>query len=161
HVDPRVGSFGWRRADGTFKAVFLSYSMHPVCLRNSCISADWPGATARALSHALPGEPLVIVMTGACGNINPPKVGVTTNQTYEWGGIIAECVREKLLRSQPETMGVGQAVMKVVTTIVELPVDPWGLDEIEKYADGCLVDVDGQNEFGEKFQQAIGVWRSN
>ena len=67
-----VGAVGLRRGDGTFKAVLLSYSMHPVCLRGSWLSADWPGETARVLSQALPGQPTVLVSSGACGNINPP-----------------------------------------------------------------------------------------
>ena len=86
HTDPRVGAVGLRRNDGTFKAALLSYAMHPVCLRGSWISADWPGETARVLSQGLPGEPTVLVSNGACGNINPPQVGVQPEQMRAWGG---------------------------------------------------------------------------
>jgi hypothetical protein len=161
HVDPRVGSLGWRRPDGTFKAVFLTYSMHPVCLRDSYISADWPGAAGRALSQSLPGEPMTIVATGACGNINPPKVGVMPNQTYEWGRAVAECVREKLLQAQPDTVLSGQDVISIGTAAVDLPIDPWGVCEIEKYAAGCFADPGGRAEFGDKFEQAVQSWRSS
>ena len=50
--------------------------------------------------------------------------------------------------------------MRVKATSLLLPLDPWGVSEIEAYANACLGDADGQREFGEKFRHAVQAWRS-
>lgn len=161
HTDPRVGALGWRRDDGSYKAVILSYSMHPVCLREPVVSGDWPGETARFLSATLPGNPVVIVSPGACGNINPPAVGVTPEQTYKWGRQIAQSVLTDLLNAQPETMPRGVHTLKMRTVSIKLPLESWSAAGIEKHAAACLADAAGHRAFGAQFSQAIESWRTN
>jgi neutral ceramidase len=160
HTDKRVLALGWKRAQGSFKAVLVNYSMHPVGLRDSWISADWPGSTARNLSECLPGRPLAIVTTGACGNVNPPQVGATPAQVFLWGEVIANCVVDKLLQAKPETVSPDQLPLRVFTANLDLPLEPWGVAEIEENAALSLADADGHAEFGDKYTHAVEAWRS-
>jgi len=160
HTDPRVGALGWRRGDGTFKAVFLNYAMHPVCLRGSEISADWPGETARILSSELSGHPVALIGLGACGNVNPPAVGVAPAQMRHWGAQIADSVRSRLLAAKPAIAPADLGILRVAAVRVLLPLDDWNADTINDYAAACLADPAGYREFGDKFQLAIEAWRS-
>jgi neutral ceramidase len=160
HTDPRVGAVGFHRDDGSFKAVLLSYSMHPVCLRGSKISADWPGETARLLSESLPGAPTVLVSSGACGNIDPPEVGVSPEQMRAWGASVAESVLERLSAAATRRPPAEKSSLKVLSTAVPVPLEDWTAVEIVAYANRCLADPAGHNEFGEKFDSAVESWRS-
>jgi hypothetical protein len=159
HTDPRVGALGWCREDGTFKTVFLCYSMHPVCLRSSQISADWPGETARVLSNSLPGRPVVLVSSGACGNVNPPKTGVTPQQMRRWGRQIVESVEGKLLAA-PRDRGAKDS-LKFNYVIVPLSKEGWSIEQVEEYTAICLNNPAGRREFGECFSHAVKTWRRN
>lgn len=159
HTDPRVGALGWCRDDGWFKAAFIYYSMHPVCLRGSQISADWPGETARELARSLPGRPVVLVSSGACGNINPPKTDVTPQQMRQWGRKIAKSVVDKLLTAPREM--VLEDSLKFSSTTVSLPKEGWSIEQIEKYAATCLDNPAGRREFGERFTGTVETWRRN
>ncbi len=161
HTDPRVGGLGWRRLDGSYKAVMLNYSMHPVCLRGYQISADWPGEAARVLSKSLPGNPVAFVCPGACGNINPPGVGVEPNQMRKWGREVAEQVLAGLLTSPVSGGPTEDGVLRVASTTVQLPLEDWDAGQIEGYAQSCLDDPAGHREFGDKFRLAVETWRGS
>jgi neutral ceramidase len=160
HTDSRVVAFGWQRRDGTFKAAFLNYAMHPVCLRSNLISADWPGEAARLVSESLPGRPVTLVCSGACGNINPPGVGVAPAQMGEWARQIAASVWPKLLVSDQNALSAGGGTLRVRSAQVDLPLETWGVDEIARYAAACLADPAGTHEFSHKFGEAVEVWRA-
>jgi hypothetical protein len=159
HTDPTVGALGWRRRDESYKAAWLNYAMHPVCLCGSEISADWLGETSRALAEQLPGRPVVLVFCGACGNINPPGVGVTPDVMRGWGREIAESVRGALLRG--ESRSADDVALNVQSRTVQLPEENWSIDQIEEYAAKCLADPAGERVFGDRFKRAVGVWREN
>lgn len=160
HTDPRVGALGWRRGDGTFKAVFLDYSMHPVCLRDTLISADWPGAAARRLSEALPGNPLAFVCAGACANVNPPAVGVAPGQMQEWGQRVAETVLPAFASPAPQPEADGNAPLQVTAKTITLPGEEWGAADVQRYTQTCLADPAGQAEFGHLFGVAAETWQA-
>lgn len=157
--DHRVGVLGWRRADGTYKAVLLCYAMHPVCLRSSQISGDWPGETARVLTEALPGRPIVLVSCGACGDINPPEVGVAPAQMRAWGQQVAEAVVSRLLSARAKA--ADGARLQVRLTSVDLPVEDASPESVKNYSARCLADAAGHWEFGRRFSQAVETWRRN
>lgn len=159
HTDPRVAALGWRRDDGSYKAVLLNYAMHPVCLRGSEISADWPGEAGRALARMLPGEPVVLVGSGACANINPPAVGVTSDLTRRWGTEVAQSVLTDLLAAPWSAKGDRGVDLKVRAATVELPLEDWDGETIQRYAAGCLADPAGSREFGDTFRRAVETWR--
>jgi len=160
HTDPRVGALGWRRADGTFKAVFLDYAMHPVCLRDTRISADWPGAAGRLLADALPGKPLVLVCAGACANLNPPAVGVAPDQMQRWGHQVAEAVLPSLAAASPDRELDRDPSLRVAARTLTLPGEEWTTEDIDRYADACLADPAGHGEFGDIFRLAAETWRA-
>jgi len=74
-IDRRVGVL---RVDGKRGpiCVMLNHACHGVVLddTNLLISADWPGAAARAMSERL-ASAMVMVTNGACGDINPAQRG--------------------------------------------------------------------------------------
>jgi len=95
HTENRVPAVGWKRADGTFKAVLIGYTMHPVCHCSGLIHAEWPGAVADAIPEFFSANTVPFVIQGACGNINPgPKVNVNT--IPEVGRLLVECVADSL-----------------------------------------------------------------
>ncbi|HEX3720865.1 MAG TPA: hypothetical protein VH595_23180 [Verrucomicrobiae bacterium] len=159
HTDPRVGALGWTRDDGTFKAALISYGMHPVCLRSTQISADWPGVAAHCLSGSLPGNPLCVVLSGASGNINPPAVGVGPKEMAIWGKEVALSVSAKLISAARSSMGPGLRLSAATSSRLDLPLDPWGDEELEECIAQCRADKGGYREFGEKFEMAIDAWR--
>jgi neutral ceramidase len=183
HTDPRVAAVGWRRGDGTFKAVLLNYAMHGVCLFGTELSADWPGAAARTLSQSLPGQPTALVFSGASGNINPPAVGVSPEQMRQWGKQVAESVVPGLSAAVGQTFlsakedsttradknvcptencgsrDAASPLLKLASTTVSLPVEDWTIADINAFADRCLADRAGSGEFGEKYRLAVETWR--
>lgn len=159
HTDSRVVAFAWQRLDGTFKAAFLNYAMHPVCLRSNVISADWPGEAARLVSESLSGRPVTLVCSGACGNINPPGVGVAPTQMSEWARQIVASVGPKLLSSDQDALPQDGGTLRVRSAQVDLPLETWGVDDIARYAAACLADPAGAHEFSHKFGEAVEVWR--
>ena len=158
HTDPRVLTLGWRRPNGTFKAAFLNYSMHPVCLSGVGISADWPGEAARILSQSLPGRPTVLVASGACGNVNPPLVGVTPAQMLSWGRQVAESALPGLLAAPPIQAAAGP-LLGAAAASVPLPLEGCDAAEVAKYAAQSLADTSAHLDFSDKFRVAVETWR--
>ena len=160
HTDPRVGALAWQRQDGSFKAAFLSYPMHPVCLRDTVVSADWPGAAAGCLAEALPGQPVVLVTPGACGNINPPAVGVAPQQMSDSGRQVAQSVAAGLLAARSKTNDGNCDSLRMTSTTVAVPCENWNAEQVEAYAASCLADPAGCREFGDIFRLAVQTWRA-
>src|SRR5688572_24086183 len=98
HVDAVATAVGFVREDGSFIAACLNYAMHPVALshENRHISGDWCGHAAAALSHSLPGKPMVLVSNGACGNINPPVQTTRFDELQSLGEKVAAAVSQPL-----------------------------------------------------------------
>ncbi len=66
-----------RQADGEAIAVLLNYAVHPTLMRRRHMGfhRDLAGALEDALADALPGDPLVLFVNGALGDITPREVG--------------------------------------------------------------------------------------
>ncbi len=158
HTDPHVAAFAWQRSDGTIKAALLDYAMHPVCLRGSWISADWPGETARVISDSLPGHPVTVVGSGACGNINPPQVGVAPEQMRDWGASVAHSVLPGLLGDSRMPSVAGDGAFRVATARIDLPLDHWSSGDLDAYKASCMADLSGYQAFGDKFRLALETW---
>jgi hypothetical protein len=157
HADRRVAAVGWRRSDGTFKAALLNYGMHAVCLCTREISADWPGEAARILSQELPGGPTILAFSGACGNTNPPAVGVTPQQMRDWGRQVAHSVLPQLHGAA--VISDRRPLLQTAFAEVFLPRENWTDDEILQHAAKCLADPAGRREFGNIFSLAVETWR--
>lgn len=157
HTDPRVGAVGWRRTDGTFSAVLMNHPMHAVALghSNRQISADVPGRTAAAMASMLPGNPVVLVTNGACGNLNPPAKHVSFEQIDAWGREIAGSVAASLR----DAAAVAGGSLRVAARVVPLPVEVLTVDQINAYADRVIEDAGSLAEWGDKFRRATEGWR--
>jgi hypothetical protein len=74
--------------------------------------------------------------------------------------MIADCVLDKLLEAEPEIIPPGQHPLRVFTASLDVPLEPWGVAEIEENAALGLADADGHAEFGDKYAHAVEAWRS-
>jgi len=100
HVEKRVPAVGWKRPDGTFKAVLIGYTMHPVIHASGMIHAEWPGAVADAVPEFFSPTTMPFVIQGACGNINPgPRVNAAT--IPQVGKELVETVADQLKNAKP------------------------------------------------------------
>lgn len=157
HTDPRVLALGWRRADGGFAAILINYAIHPVALgaSNRQISADMPGQVVAALRRQLPGEPTVLFVNGACGNLNPPIKHVSATQLAAFGEEIAASVVEALRTAPP----VSAPVLRVGSRAIDIPLDVLTSEQIEARAATALADPAPHAEWGEKYPRAVHAWR--
>jgi hypothetical protein len=157
HTDPRVMALGFRRADSSFAAVVLNYPIHPVALGpdNRLISADLPGQAALALGRQLPGNPVVLVTNGACGNLNPPARNVSPAQMRQWGGRIASAVGGLLLESPPQEL----TKFDLVRSIIPVPLEVLDASGINQAAQRALQSPAPLALWGEKYRRVVEHWR--
>lgn len=101
HTEKRVPAVGWKRPDGSFKAVLIGYTMHPTCYTGGDIAAEWPGAVADAVHETFSPETEPFVVQGACGNINYTKRNISDEEMREIGQAITRSVAERLKTSEP------------------------------------------------------------
>jgi len=102
HIDRRVPAVAFKRTDGSFKAVLLGYTMHPVCYCSGAIASEWPGATANAVRELFSEGTEPFVFQGACGNNNPPKRDISDEEMQSWGQLIAGSVVQQLKTAEPQ-----------------------------------------------------------
>lgn len=85
-----------RISDGTPAAVIIDHGCHPTVLPAANLehTADWPGACRRQVAAGLPGEPPVLFLQGAAGDISTRFVrsGQTFAEADRIGGRLAEQV---------------------------------------------------------------------
>jgi hypothetical protein len=103
HTEKRVPAIGWKRPDGSFKAVMLGYTMHPSSYVNGDISPDWPGAAAEAIHELFSKDTVPFVFQGACGNINYSKKNFPYEELEDCGRVIVRTVADLLKEAQPST----------------------------------------------------------
>jgi hypothetical protein len=158
HVDRRVGALGFRLTDGRFAAVIVNYPIHPVALgpTNRSISADIPGVAAVALARELPGNPVVLVTNGACGNLNPPAENVPFAQVQTWGEQISAAVAP-LLRN---AVAVTASGLRLSNRLVSLPLDTLDKEGIDTFARRAFQDSQSVAQWGEKYQRVVEHWRT-
>jgi hypothetical protein len=152
-----VGAVGFRREDGTWIGVLINHAMHPVALgpNNRRVSADVPGQVAGAVSRALPGNPVVLVTNGACGNLNPPLLNVAFSQVEAWGAEIAAAISGPLRRAQSERL----PRLQVRHRRVSLPVDALDGEKLDDYIKRSLETPWFVAAWGEGFRRAVEQWK--
>lgn len=159
-ADSRIPVLLWKKTDGSdaWKAVFTSYSMHPVCLKENKISADWPGVVSRTISSSLRGNPVALVTSGACGNIDPPGVGVDYRQMTRWGEEIAENILSAINRNSFPMKTMEQLTCRRQT--VGLLAHDTTEDDIRSFVQATLSEGSGIREFGEKYSRVANDWQA-
>ena len=163
HVDPVVTALGFVRGDGSVAAACLNYAMHPVALShdNRHISADWPGAASHALAAALPGKPMVLMSTGACGNINPPFQTTRPQDVRARGEKVAAAVAKPLahVAGLMGRYGDDSSTLRVAYRTMPLPMETLSPDEIDAVADAARQTGNPDPTWQRALGAAINTWR--
>ncbi len=91
HTDTALPLVGFRRQDGSYKAVITNYAVHNVGFSsgNRLISADIAGFAAQQASADINGKPLVLLTNGGCGNVNPMAKADDDSEITKFGGTLA------------------------------------------------------------------------
>ena len=135
-IDPEVGVF-FAETLGAKPApvlTFVNYSLHPDTTGGTRISADYPGALARALALYKGPDMLTLFANGTCGNINHLDVhwaGAQTSpqEATRLGTILAAAVFKAYPHLQPLT---NVATLRVRSEIIKLPLPSFTSAELEQ-----------------------------
>lgn len=127
-LDPTVGVIRVDDATGKPRAILVNYAMHAVVLGpdNRQLSADYPGAMARAVEKAFP-DALCLFTQGGAGDINPyqDKQPVTENGfgvAEQVGQALAQEAIKVARRVKPAANA--NASLKATAEVIELR-DRW------------------------------------
>jgi neutral ceramidase len=155
HTDPRVGLMGFRRPDGAFVAAIVNYSIHPVALGhgNRQVSGDLTGVAATEIARQLPGNPVVLVTNGACGNLNPPPVNVAPALMQEWAHRLAAAAVFGL-HGAPVCR---EGRLRTMRRLVALPLDWLDAAGIEVFVARTLDRVPDDG-FGRRVRAGVRAW---
>lgn len=158
-IDPRIPILFWKKTDGSdeIKAVLLSYSMHPVCMKDNIISADWPGEVSRQLFQHLNGNPVTLVLSGACGNIDPPSCGVSYDLMKQWSQEISQSVLKTLTDSTKIYRKNEQFSLHTQEFIASI-YDQTKEDVLE-FVRQTVEEGSGSRSFGEIYCSAAAYWK--
>lgn len=134
-IDPEVGVFyaETTAAKPAPLLTFVNYAMHPDTTGGTRISADYPGALARALALNKGPDMLTLFANGTCGNINHTDVqwvGVQSSpqEASRLGAVLAAAVFKAYPRLQPLT---NAGPLRVRSEIVTLPLPRFTPRELE------------------------------
>ncbi len=158
HVDPIVGVVGFRREDGSYKAVIANYAVHLVAMggANRMISADMFGAASRAIQGALPGVPVVLFTAGACGNLNPPEVGDDFPQMERWGGGLGDIVVASLKGAEAVADGLSSSLIRQT-----VPFPTLTPTTAKEFADRLRLEVEGnESPTANRIRKACDRWEA-
>lgn len=135
-IDPEVGVLYATTAAARPAPLltFVNYAMHPDTTGGTRISADYPGALARALALYRGPDMLTLFANGTCGNINHVNVrwGEPQSGPHEaarLGTVLAGAVLKAYTHLAPlaETVGV-----RVRRETVSLPLPAFTPEELEQ-----------------------------
>lgn len=116
--DTSAGVLSLRARDGQVRAVLLDHACHPTVLGPDTLSwsADWPGATRRALAQA---TPVVAFLQGAAGDVSPRFV----RRSRDLGEVarLGNRLAEPVSRDLPHAIRVRAEPPRLHRTTVTLP----------------------------------------
>lgn len=135
-IDPEVGVFYTETVAPKPAPVltFVNYALHPDTTGGTRLSADYPGALARALALYKGPDMLTLFANGTCGNINHIDVRSAGAQkgpeeSVRLGTILAAAVLKAYPRLQPLT---NHGPLRVRSEIVKLPLPPFTPEQLEQ-----------------------------
>jgi len=122
--DPEIGFLHFTTIEKTPKplAAYVNYAMHPDTTGGRKISADYPGALARALALAKGPEMVTLFANGCCGNLNHRNVWwadpqSSPQETARLGNILAGAV----CAAWPQLAPIETSAPRIRHEIVQLP----------------------------------------
>jgi hypothetical protein len=132
--------------------------MHPVTLShdNRLISGDWPGYASAALSAALPGNPMVLLSNGACGNLNPPLQTTRADDVRALGEQVAAAVAQPLLNT---THSASNARLRVACRTIPMELERLSPAEIDAAASAARRTGNLDPTWQRALDAAIDTWR--
>ncbi len=134
-IDPEVGVL-YAESNAAKPApllTFVNYAMHPDTTGGTRISADYPGALARALALHKGPEMLTLFANGTCGNLNHIDVRWAAPQSSpqeatRLGGILAAAV----FKAYPKLERLTNAgMLRVRNEVVALPLPAVTAQQLE------------------------------
>ncbi len=135
-VDPEVGVFVAESTGATPAPVltFVNYALHPDTTGGTRVSADYPGALARALSLYKGPDMVTLFANGTCGNINHIDVRWAGRQNgpqeaTRLGTILAAAVFKAYPRLAPL---IGGATLRTRREVVNLPLQIFTPAELQQ-----------------------------
>jgi len=157
HADHRAAALAVVDADGRALAVLANYGMHNVALssRNRLISADVAGAAARSIRQHLPGEPVVLMANGACGNVDPPEQSPDPSLMRGYGRELGGAILAAL--ETPETWDPADLATAMET--LELPLTVLSADEVRQRHERAVAAAPEDNAIDRRIRRAMRQWR--
>ena len=121
-MDRTLAIVSFRGADNKTIASLYHVALHAVSVypSNPAISADWPGAAARAIASVLGGEALFL--QGCAGDITPWKRGEAANATLAGG------LATKAQLAMRQSAALTTTPLLSGRAVVDLPLTPAGKD---------------------------------
>lgn len=146
-VDPAVGVLHFSSDDGRIRlATYVNFAMHPDTTGGQRISADFPGALARALAQVHGAEMVTIFTNGCCGNLNHRNIHWADRQSGpEEAARLGTALAGSVCRAWPELVAIGGGPLRAKTEIVKLPLPP--VTEAEAEAARAVVARAAQEKF--------------
>ena len=161
HVDPRLPVLAFRRADGSFLALLANYACHNTTLGGECrlVSADLSGEAMRRAAEALPGHPVVCLVNGGCGNVNPLGRGEEVVQRL--GAELAAAIAETARAAAP--CAGAEPVLATAERTISLPLLEQTRAEVEAEAKRIFEGLDRQPQtpFVARLRRAVAGWRED
>lgn len=132
-IDPEVQLLCAHGEKDRTLLTYVNFAMHPDTTGGTQISADFPGALARALAVAKGPDMLTIFANGCCGNINHRHIRWTGNQTSpaeatRLGTVLAGDV----LATYPNLTPLPAEPILVKSEIVQLPLARISAEDLAK-----------------------------
>lgn len=154
----QLGVLSFREAKGDYCALLVDFPMHPVCINDQGISADYPGRLAAVLGQELPGNPIVLFGLGPCGDIDPPGVGVSYDQMFDWSVFLVRQVTNLLLSAGSS---VQNEKCEIRQSAVSWPLEVLDAQQINFQAEAFLVMEEDYCKFGDNYATAVELWREH
>lgn len=133
HTDTTLPVVGFRRGDGSYKAVVANYAIHHVGFSsgNRLISADIAGFAACQAGASLAGSPLVMLTNGGCGNVNPVAITDDDAAIRKYGTHLAAGIIQALAQARPDA----DEELSVSSLTLTLPQEDISLEELDDILD--------------------------
>ncbi|MFI5387858.1 MAG: hypothetical protein ACHQ50_17260 [Fimbriimonadales bacterium] len=141
------------RPDGSLKAVFANYAVHPVALgsANRMISGDIHGLAPQSLGV----ENAILFMTnGACGDLNPPAEGLS----HEGALGLATGLLDAVLSAPGHDVPDG---LLLSSKTINLDYQTLSKEGIDTLATRCLQNEWARAQWPTQLPRAVEQWREN
>ncbi|HHW27668.1 MAG TPA: hypothetical protein GXX23_10115 [Firmicutes bacterium] len=139
---PYAGLLEFVRPDGTVKAVIISYACHPsiVGFSNLLTSSDFVGVTCDAMSQALGGAGVMLLMAPA-GDVSTRNT--RKEQTYAEVDRLGKVLADQLLAIRPRLEAVKVDEVKAFSKPYEVPIGPLpSIEDLEKAVEKTRAALD-------------------